>query len=103
MRRAGLLVLTALATPCAALAQRPIVIEHVSVGDATDSLPRPDQTVVVRGNRIVAVTPSRLARIPAGARRVDGRGRFLIPGLWDLHVQTAILGGRALLPLYVAN
>ena len=103
MTRAGLLVLTALATPCAAIAQRPIVIEHVSVVDATDSLPRPDQTVVVRGNRIVAVTTSRLARIPAGARRVDGRGRFLIPGLWDMHVHTAIAGGRALLPLYVAN
>lgn len=89
--------------PGAAAAQRPIAIEHVGVVDATDSLPRPDQTVVIRGNRIVAVVPASQAHIPDGARRIDGRGRFLIPGLWDMHVHTALTGGRALLPLYVAN
>jgi imidazolonepropionase-like amidohydrolase len=41
--------------------------------------------------------------LPAGARVIDGRGKFLIPGLWDMHVHTAIAGGRALLGLYVAN
>jgi len=43
------------------------------------------------------------AVLPAGARVIDGRGKFLIPGLWDMHVHTAIAGGRALLGLYVAN
>jgi imidazolonepropionase-like amidohydrolase len=41
--------------------------------------------------------------LSAGARVIDGRGKFLIPGLWDMHVHTAIAGGRALLGLYVAN
>ena len=44
-----------------------------------------NQTVVVRGDRISLVGPSSRVRIPAGARRVDGRGRFLLPGLAEMH------------------
>jgi imidazolonepropionase-like amidohydrolase len=51
----------------------------------------------------VTVAPSRATRPPAGARVVDGRGKFLIPGLWDMHVHTAMIGGREMLGLYVAN
>ena len=45
-----------------------------------------DQTVVVRGGRIAAMGPRRLVQVPAGAVRVDGRGRYLMPGLADMHV-----------------
>ncbi|HEX6746963.1 MAG TPA: amidohydrolase family protein [Longimicrobium sp.] len=44
-----------------------------------------DQTVVVRGERIVEVGPARSVRIPEGARRVDGRGKWLMPGLAEMH------------------
>ena len=44
-----------------------------------------DQTVVVRGDRIVAVGPARSVRVPDGARRVDGRGKWLMPGLAEMH------------------
>lgn len=44
------------------------------------------QTVVVRGETIEEVGPSASVKIPAGARRIDGSGRFLIPGLVDAHV-----------------
>ena len=44
-----------------------------------------DQTVVVRGDRIVQVGPSRSVRVPDGARRVDGRGKWLMPGLAEMH------------------
>lgn len=44
-----------------------------------------DQTVLVRDGKIVALgTASRVA-IPAGARRIDGRGKFLMPGLAEMH------------------
>jgi cytosine/adenosine deaminase-related metal-dependent hydrolase len=43
------------------------------------------QTVVVRGDRIVALGPTTATRVPAEAVRVDGRGKFLIPGLADMH------------------
>jgi imidazolonepropionase-like amidohydrolase len=42
-------------------------------------------TVVVRDGRIVEVGATRNVRVPAGARRVDGRGKFVIPGLADMH------------------
>jgi imidazolonepropionase-like amidohydrolase len=41
--------------------------------------------------------------VPSGARVIDGRGKFLIPGLWDMHVHVAMPGGRNVLPLYIAN
>lgn len=44
-----------------------------------------DQTVVVRAGRIVSVAPATAARIPAGARRIDGAGRWLMPGLAEMH------------------
>ncbi len=52
----------------------------------------PGQTVVVRGGRIVAVGPSSRVTVPAGGLRVDGRGKFLIPGLAEMHAH--IPGGE---------
>jgi imidazolonepropionase-like amidohydrolase len=86
-----------------ASAQQPLAFTHVTVIDGAHSTARRDHTVIIRGNRIVAVAPSRAVRVPAGAHVVNGRGKFLIPGLWDMHVHTAIIGGRELLSLYVAN
>ena len=92
----------ALALAIALPAQSQVVaIRNVNVVDARDSVPRAGQTVIVRGNRIVTVTPG--ATVPAGARIIDGRGKFLIPGLWDMHVHADIVYGRELLGLYVAN
>ncbi|WP_224244814.1 amidohydrolase family protein [Hyalangium gracile] len=45
-----------------------------------------EQTVVVRGDRIVAVGPSASTPVPEGAMRIDGRGRYLMPGLADMHL-----------------
>ena len=79
-----------------------LAIANVTVIDARDSLPRAAQTVVIQGNRITAVQPASI-RPPAGTRVVDGRGKFLVPGFWDMHVHTSVVGGRDLLGLYVAN
>ena len=45
----------------------------------------PDQTVIVRGERIEAIGPSASVQIPAGATRIDGRGKFLLPGMAEMH------------------
>jgi imidazolonepropionase-like amidohydrolase len=66
-----------------------LAIKHVTVIDATGRDPEPKMTVIVDGNRIVAVGPSRKTHIPAKAVVVDGTGEFLIPGLWDMHVHGA--------------
>ena len=74
-----------------------IVITDVTVVDpsGTRAFPRP-VTVVIDAGHIVAVdsTPSRAAR--SGAQEIDGRGRFLIPGLWDMHVHVTDAGEQAL-------
>jgi Amidohydrolase family len=97
-RLVGSLLLAAVGAPLAA--QTPIAITHVTVIDMTGAPPRADQTVVIQGRRIVSV-----GRDPApdGATPVDGRGRYLIPGLWDMHVHLTVPGGEALLSLFVAN
>jgi imidazolonepropionase-like amidohydrolase len=59
--------------------------------DRERTLPR--QTVVVRGDRIVAIGPSDRVKLPAGGVKVDGRGKFLIPGLAEMHAH--IPGGDA--------
>jgi hypothetical protein len=59
--------------------------------DRQRALPR--QTVLVRGDRIEAIGPTDKVRIPTGGRRVDGRGKFLIPGLAEMHAH--IPGGQA--------
>ena len=76
---------------------------HVTVIDGRSPEPRTDRTVIVRGNRIAAEGPASSVTVPAGARVVDGRGKFLIPGLWDMHVHTVMPGGRDVLQLYIAN
>jgi imidazolonepropionase-like amidohydrolase len=58
----------------------------VSVIDVASGATLPDNTVLVSGNRISFVGPAGSASIPSGALVIDGRGKFLIPGLWDMHV-----------------
>jgi imidazolonepropionase-like amidohydrolase len=58
------------------------------------------QTVVVRGDRILAVGPDDETPAPAGAVVIDGRGKFLAPGLADMHVH---VGGESFFTLFLAN
>jgi imidazolonepropionase-like amidohydrolase len=44
-----------------------------------------DHTVIVRGDRIFAIGPAAKTSIPQNVQRIDGRGRFLIPGLTEMH------------------
>ena len=58
------------------------------------------QTVVVRGDRIVALGPAGEVAVPDDARRIDGTGRWLMPGLADMHVHTWSSDD---FPLFLAN
>ena len=66
--------------------QATLAIEGVSVIPMDSQRVLADMTVLVGGGRVLAVQPSGEAEFPDGATRVDGRGRFLIPGLSDMHV-----------------
>ncbi len=65
---------------------RGIVFEHVTVIDVLAGRALPEHSVVVARERIVAVGPSAELEVPAGSLRVDGRGKYLLPGLADMHV-----------------
>jgi N-acyl-D-aspartate/D-glutamate deacylase len=60
-----------------------VVITHVTVIDTHGGPPQTDMTVLVRGRRIEGVEKSKRESWPL-ATVLDGRGKFLIPGLWDM-------------------
>lgn len=76
----------ALAQELATRLPTPLVFEHVAVFDAEHARRLDDQTVVVRGERVVAVGPSGSVVVPRQARHIDGRGQTLLPGLFDMHM-----------------
>ena len=93
MNRTATLVCAALAICLTqrADAQKPSVtaFDRVTVIDGTGAQPRANMTVVVSGGRIVDVFTSGRKALPAGARVIDLKGKFMIPGLIDSHVHVA--------------
>jgi imidazolonepropionase-like amidohydrolase len=104
------LLLCAIAQPARSLegAGVPIAITNVTVIDTTGGPARATMIVVVEGDRITQVKAQGRTPVPKGARVIDGTGKFLIPGLWDMHIHTFfgdwVPGGREVtLPLFLAN
>jgi imidazolonepropionase-like amidohydrolase len=62
-----------------------IAIVHGDVFDSERGAVRPRATVVVRGDRIVAVGPDDSVSLPAGATVIDATGKTVMPGLWEMH------------------
>jgi imidazolonepropionase-like amidohydrolase len=87
----------------------PLVLQHLTVIDGTGRAAHPDQTVVIVGGRITAIGPASQIKFDKSARVIDGQGKFLIPGLWDMHVHIAGVSADpswskdVLLPLLLAN
>jgi imidazolonepropionase-like amidohydrolase len=64
------------------------------------------QTVIVRGDRIAEIGPAGQVQVPAGAQRVDGRGKYLMPGIAEMHAHVPSADDPMLetdLALYVLN
>ena len=78
-------------------------ITHVTViNPSVGSDERHDMTILIQDSMIVSVQESAEARIPSGTQIHDERGRYAIPGLWDVHVHLTQVGPRAF-PLLLAN
>ena len=67
----------------------PVAFTNVRVFDADAKMFLEDQTVIVDKGLIAAVFPASEAKVPAGAQTIDGRGKTLVPGLWDCHMHVA--------------
>src|SRR5438445_2956071 len=113
MQKLFVVPLLALLTSAATFAQpgaadSTLVFSHVNVIDMTGAPVQPDMTVIITGQRITEVSKSGGVRVPIQAKVVDAQGKYLIPGLWDMHVHT-IFGDwlprneKVTLPLFVAN
>ena len=91
-----------------ALLQSPrpdLVITRVTVIDANGTPPA-ERTVVVRGGTISEIS-SPETDVPDAAVAIDGRGKFLVPGLWDMHVHLSTrpepqLAERVMLPAFLS-
>jgi hypothetical protein len=79
-----------------------LVLNHVTVIDATGSSAKPDMMVVITGNRINALGKEGTVRIPSGAQVIDATDKFLIPGLWDMHAHP-FLTRQEFFPQFVLN
>jgi len=85
-------------------AHAPVYITHVAVINTKAGNEAEDRTVVISGDRILEVRDSKNAKPTRSARIIDGTGKFLIPGLWDMHVHAlSVERLDSMFPMFVAN
>lgn len=109
MNRSASTILISIAASTAVIAPRVsaqsvVVVRNATVIDVQTGALHPSQTIVVEGTRIKNVGDAAQVAVPKGAATIDGSGRFVIPGLWDMHVHATGPGIAPLfLPVLVAN
>src|ERR1700730_12815143 len=94
LKKKGRLLIFALALACASIVlalrlnaqQQSVAFVDVTVVPMDKDRILPHQTAVVMGKRISQVGPSRSVKVPRGAMKIEGRRKFLMPGLADMHV-----------------
>ena len=83
------------------------VFTNVNIVDTRNGSIQPHLTVVVKGGRIIGIAPIGLIEESRNTTVVNASGKYLIPGLWDMHVHTAfgdpVWDERLIYPLYIAN
>ena len=76
-----------------AQSDQPIALVGGTLVDGSGGAPVPNATVVIDGGRIAAAGPQSSTPTPAGARVVDTKGRFIVPGFIDTNVHLSLYGG----------
>ncbi len=77
-------------------ADRVLVLTHAAVIDGVGSPVQGDMTVAVANGRITDISRTGASPLPEGAEVVDLSGKYIIPGLWDMHVHLSLAGETAL-------
>lgn len=70
--------------------QETVAVTGGTLIDGTGRAPVPDAIIVIRGREIAAVGPSSSVPVPAGSRRIDARGKYIVPGLMDANVHLVL-------------
>lgn len=81
----GMAALAALAARMSPAARGALAITNATLIDGTGRAPVSDAVVVVEQGRITAAGARAQVKIPKGARVLDARGGYVLPGLWDMH------------------
>lgn len=112
MRRTVLAVLacalTGLGSNVGAAQPVDLLIRHAKVIDVRNGAVAKDRMIAVRGGEIVAVAPDRATDGYSARQTIDATGKFVMPGLWDMHVhfgggEDLVQENKDLLPLYIAH
>ena len=83
---------------------KPLVLAHATVIDATGAPAKRNMSIVIVDDRIVALGKTGKVRVPADAEIIDATGKFLIPGLWDMHIHSGgYENGKKYFPRLIAN
>jgi hypothetical protein len=83
---------------------KPLVFTHVTVIDATGAAAKRDLSVVIVDGRIIAFGKTGSVRVRADAEIIDATGKFLIPGLWDMHIHSGgYENGKKYFPRLIAD
>ena len=88
--------------PGPATQQNVLALSNVTVIDTTGSNPGQRATVLIKDDRLSEIGEPGKVSIPSGAQTVDGTGKYLLPGLWDMHMHLSLVSDSAL-PLLIAN
>jgi hypothetical protein len=80
--------------------QATLIVTHATIIDTAGGANKTDMTVFITGDRITDIKKTGKVRPPEKALVIDATGKFLIPGLWDMHVHWY---DARYLPLFIAN
>jgi imidazolonepropionase-like amidohydrolase len=85
--------------------QKALALVHITVIDTTGAPPKMDMTVIIRAGRITATGKTNQLHMPKNAQIINAKGKFLIPGLWDMHthIGNEDFDKNAYLLLFIAN
>ena len=103
------LLLLLLVIPAQLLSQSSIAIRHINIVDVRTGAIKPDQMVIIKGNKIDDIGADNQKSRKSVTQEVDATGKFLIPGLWDMHIHIqGDLGDRQYynefaVPIFLAN
>ena len=79
-----------------------LVFKNVTVVDVIKNKLIAAQTIVVKGNKILSISSKSVS--PSNAVIIDAQGKYMIPGLWDMHTHSLRTGrGQYFFPLFIAN
>lgn len=84
-------------------AEKTTVFKNVNLASMIDSRTRPHQTVIITGGRISKIGPADRIDVPTGAVVIDGSGKFLMPGLADMHAHYTGSSPHPYFDLFLAN